>query len=67
MSTQLDQIAALTDAQQRVYREAREAGATVDSAIAQALQFARRHDLPGYEKPGHWFDTNRNGFNDGNE
>ncbi len=24
-------------------------------------------DIRGYEKPGHWFDTNTNGFNDGSE
>jgi hypothetical protein len=24
-------------------------------------------NLPGHEKPGHWFDTNTNGFNDGDQ
>jgi hypothetical protein len=23
--------------------------------------------VAGYEKPGHWFDTNTNGFNDGSD
>jgi hypothetical protein len=64
MSSRLDQIAALDAKQQTVYREARESGATIDDAIATARKSG---DLPGYEKPGHWFDTNTNGFNNGED
>jgi hypothetical protein len=28
---------------------------------------AAAHTLPGYERPGHWFETNTNGFNNGED
>jgi hypothetical protein len=61
VSNRLDQIAALDAKQQVVYREAREAGFGIDYAITLARKSG---DLPGYEKPGHWFDTNTNGFSE---
>ena len=46
MNSRLDQIAALTTKQQSEYREARELGATIDEAIAYALESSRMLDKP---------------------